>query len=77
MSIHHNTFECLGPWHANPIRIRGIPRDHCYINNNWFYYTEYPPVWQINSYGRITMESNLIGPPPNEVYRASGPIRQI
>ncbi|MDD5420017.1 MAG: CARDB domain-containing protein, partial [Methanomicrobiaceae archaeon] len=31
MSIHHNTFECLGPWHANPIRIRGIPRDHCYI----------------------------------------------
>ncbi|KUG19452.1 MAG: right-handed parallel beta-helix repeat-containing protein [Methanomicrobiaceae archaeon] len=73
MYIHHNTFETIDPWHANPVRIRGIPRDHCYIYNNWFHYSQDAPVWQTGGRGNISMTNNLIG--QNRILSESGPIK--
>jgi len=70
--IHHNTFTATGPLNAFPVAIRGVPRDGAYIHNNWFYYTQAPPVWQTGGQGRVFVTENLIG--ENKTFSASGPI---
>ena len=70
--VHHNTFTATGPLNAFPVAIRGIPRDGAYIDHNWFYYTQAPPVWQTGGQGNIFMTDNMIG--QNGVLSASGPI---
>lgn len=71
--IHHNTFTATGPLNAFPVAIRGVPRDGAYIDHNWFYYDQAPPVWQTGGNGNIFVTDNLIG--QNETLSASGPIK--
>ena len=70
--IHHNTFMATGPLNAFPVAIRGVPRDGAYIDHNWFYYTQAPPVWQTGGQGKVSVTENLIG--KNRTFSASGPI---
>ena len=70
--IHHNTFMATEPLHAFPVCIRGVPRDGAYIDHNWFYYTQAPPVWQMNGKGNIYVTDNIIG--QNKTFSPSGPI---
>jgi hypothetical protein len=71
--IHHNTFMATGPLSAFPIAIRGVPREGAYIDHNWFYYTQAPPVWQTGGQSGIVMTDNLIG--EDQVLSESGPIQ--
>jgi len=75
IKIHHNTFLGTEPAVAPPIAIRGVPRVGAYIDHNWFYYSSYAPVWQMNGEGNISMTYNLIGEDKN--LSALGPIRYV
>ncbi|WP_292491240.1 carbohydrate-binding protein [Methanoculleus sp. 10] len=72
IKIHHNTFLATEPYTAYPIAIRGKPRVGAYIDHNWFYYTQSPPVWQIYEVGNVYVTDNLIG--EDRAYYKSGPI---
>jgi len=72
IKIHHNTFMATGPLSSFPVAIRGVPRDGAYIDHNWFYYTQAPPVWQTGGQGRVFVTENLIG--QNGIFSESGPI---
>ena len=72
IKIHHNTFMATGPLSSFPVAIRGVPRDGAYIDHNWFYYTQAPPVWQTGGQERVFVTENLIG--QNGIFSESGPI---
>jgi hypothetical protein len=73
IKIHHNTFMATGPADSYAALICGIPRVGAYIDHNWFYYDQAPPIAQMNGKGKITMTDNLIG--QKKVLYSSGPIR--
>lgn len=70
--IHHNTFMATEPESSFPVMIQGVPLDEAYIHNNWFLYTQEPPVWQSNGNGNLYVRDNLIGPGGD--YQKEGPI---
>jgi len=75
IKIHHNTFLGTEPAVAPPVVIRGVPRVGAYIDHNWFYYTSYAPVWQVDSKGGIYITDNVIG--KDKKLSTSGPIRYV
>jgi hypothetical protein len=73
IKIHHNTFMATEPTDSYAALICGVPRIGAYIDHNWFYYDQAPPIAQMNGKGKITMTDNLIG--QEGVLHSSGPIR--